>query len=44
MSDSSSPATDNPRGTVFIVAALAALIVVGWLLMFFGLFMPRNTP
>ena len=31
------------RGTVIIVAVFGALVVVGWLLMFFGLFVPRGT-
>lgn len=35
---------DHPRGTLYIVAAFGGLVVVGWLLFFFGLFLPRNTP
>ena len=34
----------SPRGTMVIVSAFGALLVVGWLLFFFGLFVPRNTP
>ncbi len=30
--------------TMVIVSAFGALLVVGWLLFFFGLFVPRNTP
>ena len=33
----------RPRGTVVIVSAFGALVVLGWLLMFFGLFVPRGT-
>ncbi len=33
----------HPRGTVVIVLVFGALVVVGWLLMFFGLFVPRGT-
>ena len=32
-----------PRGTVVIVSVFGALLVLGWLLMFFGLFVPRGT-
>ncbi len=35
---------DHPRGTFYIVAGFGGLVVVGWLLFFFGLFLPRNTP
>lgn len=41
------PPPDSPndsRGTVYIVGTFGALVVVGWLLFFFGLFLPRNTP
>ena len=31
------------RGTVVIVSVFGALVVLGWLLMFFGLFVPRGT-
>jgi hypothetical protein len=34
---------EHPRGTVVIVAVFGALMVIGWLLMFFGLFVPRGT-
>ncbi len=33
-----------PRGTVVVVGIFGALVVAGWLLFFFGLFLPRNTP
>ncbi len=33
-----------PRGTVVIVSVFGALVVLGWLAFFFGLFMPRNAP
>lgn len=33
----------TPRGTVVIVSVFGALVVLGWLLMFFGLFVPRGT-
>jgi hypothetical protein len=35
---------EGPRGTVVIVAVFGALVVLGWLLLFFGLFVPRGTP
>ncbi len=35
---------DHPRGTVYIVGIFGAFVVVGWLLFFFGLYLPRNTP
>jgi hypothetical protein len=40
-----SPSADQiePRGTLAIVAVFGALVVVGWLLLFFGLFVPRGT-
>ena len=34
---------DHPRGTLLIVSIFGALVVLGWLLMFFGLFVPRGT-
>jgi hypothetical protein len=34
----------HTRGTVAIVATFGALVVVGWLAFFFGLFLPRATP
>jgi hypothetical protein len=36
--------SNDSRGTVYIVGVFGALVVVGWLLFFFGLFLPRNTP
>ena len=44
MPDSIGSADDHPRGTLFIVGAFGALVVVGWLLFFFALFVPRITP
>ena len=38
------PPDSDTRGTVLIVAVFGALVVVGWLGFFFGLFLPRNTP
>jgi hypothetical protein len=38
------PPDSGTRGTVAIVAAFGALVVVGWLAFFFGIFLPRNTP
>jgi hypothetical protein len=35
---------EPPRGTAVIVAAFAGLVVTGWLLLYFGLFMPRMAP
>lgn len=35
---------EPPRGTARIVAIFGGLVVVGWLLFYFGLFMPRITP
>ncbi|MFA5909800.1 MAG: hypothetical protein WC815_13560 [Vicinamibacterales bacterium] len=44
MSTGDEPSGDaGPRGTVVIVAVFGALVVLGWLLMFFGLFVPRGT-
>ena len=37
------PGAGEPRGTVVIVSVFGALVVLGWLLMFFGLFVPRGT-
>lgn len=37
------PESDT-RGTVAIVAIFGALVAVGWLAFFFGLFLPRTTP
>jgi hypothetical protein len=33
----------GPRGTAAIVGIFGALVVLGWLLLFFGLFVPRGT-
>ncbi|HET9474853.1 MAG TPA: hypothetical protein VFO82_13225 [Steroidobacteraceae bacterium] len=37
------PSDEGPRGTVMIVAVFGGLLVLGWLLLFFGLFVPRGT-
>jgi hypothetical protein len=37
------PPDESPRGTVMIIAVFGGLLVLGWLLMFFGLFVPRGT-
>jgi hypothetical protein len=37
------PPDEGPRGTVTIVAVFGSLLVLGWLLLFFGLFVPRGT-
>jgi hypothetical protein len=34
---------ETPRGTVWIVGIFGALVVLGWFLMYFGLFVPRGT-
>ena len=44
MPDPTGPPAEHPRGTLVIVGAFGALVVVGWLLLFFGLFVPRITP
>lgn len=33
-----------PRGTWYVVTAFGALVTAGWLLLYFGLFLPRATP
>jgi hypothetical protein len=35
---------ESPRGTVVIVFTFGALLLVGWLLLFFGVFVPRGLP
>ena len=35
---------DAPRGTLYIVGGFGVLLVLGWLLFYFGLFLPRATP
>jgi hypothetical protein len=32
-----------PKGTLWIVGVFGALVVIGWLLLFFGVFVPRGT-
>ena len=44
MPDHSGPAADHPLGTLVVVGTFGALVVIGWLAFFFGLFVPRNTP
>ena len=41
--DDEHPIESEPRGTVVIVAVFGGLVILGWLLMFFGLFVPRGT-
>ena len=36
-------ALHEPRGTLIIVSVFGALVVFGWLALFFGLFVPRGT-
>jgi hypothetical protein len=39
------PTADRvPSGAMTIVAIFGALVVVGWLALYFGLFMPRVSP
>jgi len=33
----------EPQGTLIIVSVFGALFLLGWLLLFFGLFVPRGT-
>lgn len=33
-----------PRGTLYVVGLFGALLTLGWLLLYFGLFLPRATP
>lgn len=33
----------EPRGTLIIVSVFGVLVVLGWLALFFGLFVPRGT-
>ncbi len=35
---------ESPRGTLYIVSAFGILVALGWLLLYFGLFLPRATP
>jgi len=44
MPDPTGPPDARPRGTLFIVGTFGLLVVAGWLLFFFGLFVPRITP
>ena len=44
MPDPTGSRAEHPRGTLVIVGAFGALVVAGWLLFFFGLFVPRITP
>jgi hypothetical protein len=34
---------DHPQGTLVIVGVFGGLVVLGWLLLFFGVFVPRGT-
>jgi len=40
----SSTPSASPRGTLSIVAIFGGLVVFGWLLLYFGFFLPRSTP
>jgi hypothetical protein len=44
MPSPSPPPESDTRGTVLIVAVFGALVVVGWMGFFFGLFLPRQAP
>lgn len=44
MPSPSEPATSPPRGTLVIVAVFGTCVALGWLLFYFGLFLPRVTP
>jgi hypothetical protein len=44
MQDPADPADNPPLGTLIVVGTFGTLVVLGWLLFFFGLFVPRNTP
>jgi hypothetical protein len=35
---------EPPRGTLYIVGGFGILVALGWLLLYFGLFLPRSTP
>jgi hypothetical protein len=46
------PSTDSdeavleapPRGTLIVVGVFGAAVALGWVLLYFGLFLPRVTP
>jgi hypothetical protein len=44
MPDSAEPSETHPRGTLVVVSVFGVLVVAGWLLCFFALFVPRMTP
>jgi hypothetical protein len=35
---------EPPRGTLAIVCIYAGLFILGWALLFFGVFVPRGSP
>lgn len=37
-------AMGHPRGTLAVLAVYMALFIVGWILMYFFLFIPRGAP
>jgi hypothetical protein len=37
------PPDEHPQGTLVIVGVFGGLVVLGWLLLFFGVFVPRGT-
>ena len=43
MAEDDDSGASRTRGTVVIVSVFGGLVVIGWLLMFFGLFVPRGT-
>jgi hypothetical protein len=38
------PVPDPPRGTLLVVGVFGGLVALGWVLLYFGLFLPRATP
>jgi hypothetical protein len=43
MNESASrPGGDHPQGTLVIVCVFGGLVVLGWLVLFFGVFLPRG--
>jgi hypothetical protein len=41
---SPSESTSSPRGTLVVVAVFGAIVALGWVLFYVGLFLPRVTP
>ena len=42
--DQRDPPEFHPRGTLYVVAVFGGLVAIGWLALYFGLFVPRETP